>query len=131
MAVNRYYTPAELNYVSQYAPIPFQELFALGKSYADELEKAQNKLSEHIKSVGEFRSLIDKDNQSYYDTAINQNVRSVMDAAAANPELMKTVGWRSSLNNALNSVNYGDLSMLKQSAEQANLYYKLYASLAA
>ena len=131
MAVNRYYTPAELNYVSQYAPIPFQELFALGKSYADELEKAQNKLSEHIKSVGEFRSLIDKDNQSYYNTAINQNVRSVMDAAAANPELMKTVGWRSSLNNALNSVNYGDLSMLKQSAEQANLYYKLYASLAA
>lgn len=39
---------------------------------------------------------------------------------------MKSAAWRSGMAGALNSVDYASLSKLKKSAEQADLYDKLY-----
>ena len=131
MAVNMYDEAAPVQYVSQYVPIPFQELFAMTKHYGDEIKAARKELSDYAKSVGEFQSLLTKDVDSYHRIALNDNIRRVMDEAVANPNVMKSAAWRSSMAGALNSVNYADLSKLKKSAEQADLYDKLYKSLAA
>ena len=131
MAVNMYDEAAPVQYVSQYVPIPFQELFAMAKYYGDEIKAARKELNDYAKSVGEFQSLLTKDVDSYHRIALNDNIRRVMDEAVANPNVMKSAAWRSSMASALNSVNYADLSKLKKSAEQADLYDKLYKSLAA
>lgn len=133
MAVNMYDEAAPVRYVSQYVPnpIPFQELVALGKYYGDEIKAARKELNDYAKSVGEFQSLLTKDVDSYHRIALNDNIRRIMDEAVANPSVMKSAAWRSSMAGALNSVNYADLSKLKKSAEQADLYDKLYKSLAA
>ena len=122
---------APVQYISQYVPIPFQELFAMAKYYGDEIKTARKELSDYAKSVGEFQSLLTKDVDSYHRIALNDNIRRVMDEAVANPNVMKSAAWRSSMASALNSVNYADLSKLKKSAEQADLYDKLYKSLVA
>lgn len=131
MAVNRYDQAAPVQYVSQYVPIPFQELVTLGKYYADERKAAEKELIDYAKSVGEFQSLLTKDVDSYHRIALNNNIQRVMNEAIANPNVMKSAAWRSSMASALNSVNYADLSKLKKSAEQADLYDKLYKQLAA
>ena len=128
---NRYDIAAPYEYISQYVPIPFQELFALGKYNAGERKAAEKELSNYIKSVGEFQSLLTKDVDSYHRIALNDNVQGIINEAAANPNVMKSPAWRSRMASALNSVNYADLSKLKKSAEQADLYDKLYKSLAA
>ena len=131
MAVNMYDEAAPVQYVSQYVPIPFQELFAMAKYYGDEIKTARKELSDYAKSIGEFQSLLTKDVDSYHRIALNDNIQRVMNEAVANPNVMKSAAWRSSMAGALNSVNYADLSKLKKSAEQADLYDKLYKQLAA
>lgn len=131
MAVNRYDQAAPVQYVSQYVPIPFQELFAMTKYYGDEIKAARKELSDYAKSVGEFQSLLTKDVDSYHRIALNDNIQRVMNEAVANPNVMKSAAWRSSMASALNNVDYTSLSKLKKSAEQADLYDKLYKSLAA
>ena len=131
MAVNRYDEAAPVEYVSQYVPIPFSELFAMTKYYGDEIKAARKELNEYAKSVGEFQSLLTKDVDSYHRIALNDNIRRIMDEAVANPNVMKSAAWRSSMAGALNSVDYASLSKLKKSAEQADLYDKLYKALAA
>ena len=131
MAVNRYDEAAPVQYVSQYVPIPFQELFAMTKYYGDEIKAARKELNEYAKSVGEFQSLLTKDVDNYHRIALNDNIQRVMNEAVANPNVMKSAAWRSSMAGALNSVDYASLSKLKKSAEQADLYDKLYKSLAA
>ena len=131
MTVNRYDQAAPIQYVSQYVPIPFEELFAMAKYYGDEIKTARKELNDYAKSVGEFQSLLTKDVDSYHRIALNDNIQRVMNEAVANPNVMKSSAWRSSMASALNSVNYADLSKLKKSAEQADLYDKLYKSLAA
>lgn len=103
----------------------------MAKYYGDEIKTARKELNEYAKSVGEFQSLLTKDVDSYHRIALNDNIRRVMDEAVTNPNVMKSSAWRSSMASALNSVNYADLSKLKKSAEQADLYDKLYKSLAA
>lgn len=131
MAVNRYDEAAPVEYVSQYVPIPFQELFTMAKYYGDEIKTARKELNEYAKSVGEFQSLLTKDVDSYHRIALNDNIRRIMDEAVANPNVMKSAAWRSGMAGALNNVDYASLSKLKKSAEQADLYDKLYKQLAA
>lgn len=119
---NRYDKPVNYGYVSQYVPIPFQELVTLGKYYADERKAAEEQLTQHLKSASDFNSLITKDNESYYNTVMNDNVMSVVDQLVKDPNLMKTSAGRQMLNSAINSVNYGDLAKLKASAKQAEMY---------
>lgn len=131
MAVNRYDEAAPVQYVSQYVPIPFQELLAMTKYYGDEIKTARKELNEYAKSVGDFQSLLTKDVDSYHRIALNDSIRQIMNEAATNPSVMKNAAWRSRMAGALNNVNYADLSKLKKSAEQADLYDKLYKQLAA
>ena len=131
MTVNRYDQAAPYGYVSQYVPIPFQELVTLGQYYGEQRKAAEKELSDYIKSANEFQSLIEKDVDSYYKTAFNDLVQSKINEAAQDPSVMKSAAWRAGLTSALNSVNYADLSKLKKSAEQADQYDKLLKTLSA
>ena len=131
MATNYNDKPVNYGYMSQYVPIPFQELFAMAKHYGDEIKTARKELTDYAKSVGEFESLLAKDMDSYRKISLNDNVQRVMNEAISNPNVMKSAAWRSGMASALNSVDYSSLSKLKKSAEQADLYDKLYKSLAA
>ena len=122
MAVNRYDKAAPIEYVSQYIPVPFQELITLGKYYADERRQAEKDLANYIKSANEFTSLISKDVDTYNKTAFNDQIKSYISQAASNPSVMKDMGWRSGLQAAMNAVDYGMLNKLKSSAESAKVY---------
>ena len=120
--INRYDQAAPVQYVSQYVPIPFQELVMLGKHYADERKAAEKELSSYIKNIGDFHSLITKDNESYRDIALNEQLKARINEAVANPSVMKSAAWRSGLFGDINSVDYASLSKLKASAEAAKVY---------
>lgn len=122
MAVNRFDNPIEQEYVSSYVPIPFQELMTLGKYYGDERKAAEKALSSYVKNIGDFHSLITKDNESYRDIALNEQLKARINEAVANPSVMKSAAWRSGLFGDINSVDYASLSKLKASAEAAKVY---------
>ena len=122
MAINRFHQPIQAEYISQYAPIPFQELVALGKYYGEQRKAAEEQYTKHLQSARDFHSLITKDNESYYNTVMNDQVRAVSDQLTKNPELLKSAAGRQMLNNAINSVNYADLAKLQASAKQAEVY---------
>lgn len=122
MAVNRYDQAAPVQYVSQYVPIPFQELVMLGKHYADERKAAEKELSAYIKNIGDFHSLITKDNESYRDIALNEQLKARINEAVTDPSVMKSAAWRSGLFGDINNVDYASLSKLKASAEAAKVY---------
>ena len=120
--VNRYDKASPYEYVSQYVPVPFQELVTLGKYYADERKAAEKELSNYIKKAGEFHSLITKDNESYQNIAFNEQLKNRINEAMINPSVMRSTAWRSGLLGDLNSIDYASLSKLKASAESAKLY---------
>lgn len=122
MAVNRYDQAAPVQYVSQYVPIPFQELVTLGKYYTDERKAAEKELSNYIKNIGDFHSLISKDNESYRNIALNDQLKARLNEAISNPSVMKSAVWRSGLFGDINNVDYASLSKLKASAEAAKVY---------
>lgn len=115
MAANRYDNPSPYGYVSQYVPIPFQEMVELGKYYAAERRAAEEQLSSSIQKFGKFRSPSEIDTQNYYKESIGK-FAPLIEQAAANPELMKTAAFRAQLQNAYNTVDYTTLSMLEESA---------------
>lgn len=115
MAVNRYDQAAPYEYVSQYVPIPFQELFALGQYYGAEKKAAEEQLSSNIQKFGKFRSPSEIDTRRYYEESIGK-FASLIEQATANPDLMKSSAFRAQLQNGYNTVNYANLSMLEESA---------------
>lgn len=119
---NRYDKPVNYAYVSQYVPIPFQELVTLGQHYANERKQAEKDLANYIQKAGEFNSLISKDNESYKNIALNSRIQERINEATQDPSVMKSSAWRSGLMSDLNSVDYASLSKLKASAEQAKVY---------
>lgn len=97
-------------------------MVTLGKYYADERKQAEKDLANYIKSANEFTSLLSKDVDTYNKTAFNPQIRQYIEQAASNPSVMKDMGWRSGLQAAVNSVDYGMLNKLKSSAESAKVY---------
>ena len=122
MAVNRFDTPIEQEYVSSYVPIPFKELMTLGQYYGEQRRQAEKDLADYVKKANEFTSLIKKDVDTYNKAVFNSEIQKYINQAALNPSVMKDAGWRSGLNVAMNSVDHGLINKLKSSAESAKVY---------
>ena len=114
MAVNRFSTPVDSQYISQYVPIPFQELYAIGKEYNTQRQQAEKQLSDYVQKWSEFESPSAVDTQSWYDITMKPAIK-VAEQYARNPELLKTPEGRSSIYNLINSLPYEELSALKSS----------------
>ena len=116
MAVNRFSTPVESEYISQYVPIPFEQLYALGKEYNTRLDKAYEQMASHIEKYKDFQS------PSAVDTArwnqiMQTNVIDRVNALMANPDNLKTQAGRAEIQNIINSMPYGEMNELKQSRD--------------
>lgn len=114
MAVNRFSTPVDSQYISQYVPIPFQELYAIGKEYNTQRQQAEKQLSDYVQKWSEFESPSAIDTQRWYDITMKPAIK-VAEQYAKNPELLKTPEGRSSIYNLINSLPYEELSALKSS----------------
>lgn len=114
MAVNRFSTPVDGQYISQYVPIPFQELYAIGKEYNIQRQQAEKQLSDYVQKWSEFESPSAIDTQRWYDITMKPAIK-VAEQYARNPELLKTPEGRSSIYNLINSLPYEELSALKSS----------------
>lgn len=116
MAVNRFSTPVESEYISQYVPIPFEQLYALGKEYNTRLDKAYEQMASHIEKYKDFQS------PSAIDTArwnqiMQTNVIDRVNTLMANPDNLKTQAGRAEIQNIINSMPYGEMNELKQSRD--------------
>lgn len=130
MAVNKYDEAAPVKYVSQYVPIPFQELLTLGKYYADERKEFEKNVTDTIKTLGEFDSISKVDVQNYKNASIGQ-LQSLLDEAALNPSVMRDAAWRSKMNSKINNLDYNLLTRFKKSAENFETRQKAVAALKA
>ena len=124
MAINRYDSPAEAQFIDTYVPIPFEKLYTLGKQAKEEVDKALADASAAFKEWGEFQSLSQKDIQTFYDETKGKALPVVNDLIK-NPDKIKTVEGRMALQSVINNVNSAKLSALRQSAENMAAYDKL------
>ena len=131
MAINRFSTPVESEYISQYVPIPFEQLYALGKEYNERFDKNVQRVSDYIKESRQFDSPIKKDVEDYYNIAMNPQIKDLIESASNNPDIMKTQGFRKQLDAAINAVDYSSLRKLQSSANNAYEYLKAAKQLAA
>lgn len=127
---NQYDQAAPIQYVSQYVPVPFQELFALGKYYADERKQFENDIADTISKFGEFSSISDIDVANYRKESIGK-FSSLLDEAAMNPNVLKDAAWRSKVLSRINDIDYNQLSKYKKNAENFDIRQKAVAELKA
>lgn len=131
MAVNRFDTPVENQYVSLYTPIPFQELYNIGKEYNNRVDQNAERLEQYIQDWKTFSSPITKDVEDYQRIAMNPRITQLIENVAKNPEELKDPNFRGSLQRAINSVDYTTLGRLKQSAQNAENYIQTAQKMAA
>ena len=120
MAINRFHQPIQAEYISQYAPIPFQELIALGKYYGEQRKEAEEQLNTNLRTFGKFVSPSSIDTKSYYNESIGK-FAPLIEQVSANPDLMKSAAFRAQLQNTYNTIDYAKLGMLEQSAKNMNM----------
>lgn len=116
MAVNRFDKPIESEYISQYTPIPFEQLYAIGKANNDKVDKAYQDLGSQLSKWAEFRSPSAVDTKRFYDLTTGA-AQSIVDKLATNPDLIKTAEGRSMIQSFINTRPYAELSQLQQSRE--------------
>lgn len=121
MAVNRYDNPAEAEFINTYVPIPFEQLYVLGKTAGDRLDKTIKAYGDARKLWSDFQSQSAVDMQRWDDLTMGR-VRPLVDAAAANPDLMKDASWQMQLQSTIANTDTAALGRLRQNAENFNAY---------
>lgn len=116
MATNRFDKPIESEYISQYTPIPFEQLYAIGKANNERVDKAYQDSGNQFTKWSEFRSPSAVDTKRWYDLTVGAG-QDVVNKLAANPDLIKTAEGRSLIQSFINTRPYNELSQLQQSRE--------------
>lgn len=116
MATNRFDKPIESEYISQYTPIPFEQLYAMGKANNERVDKAYQDLGNQFTKWSEFRSPSAVDTKRWYDLTVGAG-QDIVNKLAANPDLIKTAEGRSLIQSFINTRPYNELSQLQQSRE--------------
>lgn len=129
MAVNRYDTPAQLQFINTYVPIPFEQLYTLGREANARVDKALEDFGKSMDKFGDFRSRSNKDMQTWYDETIGKQMPYI-DQMAKNPDLIKDRAFRAQMQASINNVDRALLSKLKQNAAQFDEYKKMEQQLA-
>lgn len=128
--VNRYDQPAQAQFINTYAPIPFQQLYTLGKEANARVDKAIADLSGALDKWSDFRSPSAKDTKAWYDETIGR-AKPIVDQLSSNIEMLKTPEGRAQINSLINNVDRFKLSTLKQSKEGMEQRMKMNQQLAA
>ena len=116
MATNRFDKPIESEYISQYTPIPFEQLYAIGKANNERVDKTYQDLGNQFTKWSEFRSPSAIDTKKWYDLTVGAG-QDIVNKLATNPDLIKTAEGRSLIQSFINTRPYNELSRLQQSRE--------------
>lgn len=116
MQVNRYDRAAEAPIMNTYVPIDFDQLYRIGSSQREVVDKAASDLTSNIQKWSEFNSPSEKDTQNYYNLTIGKAAPLIQEMSA-NPDLLKSAEGRSRIQSLINNVDYGSLGRLRQSRE--------------
>lgn len=119
--VNRYDNPAQAEFINTYVPIPFEELYTLGRAAGERLNNTLTQYANARKLWSDFQSLSPIDMQRW-DNLTMGPVRPLIDAAAANPDLMKDSAWQMQIQSAIANTNTAALGALRKSAAQMDAY---------
>lgn len=120
--LNRYDTPAQAEFINTYAPIPFEQLYTLGKAAGDRLDKAVAEYKAAKKEWGDFQSMSAIDNKNWDKVTMEDTgVRDLIDQAAANPDLIKDSKFQMALQAGINSADTSLMRNLRQSADNFKL----------
>lgn len=130
MAVNRYDNPAQAQFIDTYVPIPFEQLYTLGKQANERVDKALADYRTAANTWADFQSQSMKDMQ-IWDAETRGKVLPIIDQAAKNPEVIKSMEWQMALQSAINNVDRAKLSALRQSAANFEAYNKIKQALIA
>lgn len=128
MAVNRYDNPAQAQFINTYVPIPFEQLYTLGKEAKAEVDKALNAYTTALDKWGEFRSPSEKDTREFYNETYGRAL-PVAEELARNIDLIKTPEGRAKIFSVINNTDRAKLSMLKQSADNLRSRQQINAKL--
>nr|DAG99517.1 MAG TPA: hypothetical protein [Crassvirales sp.] len=114
--VNRYDNPAQAEFINTYVPIPFEQLYTLGKQAKENVDQALKDYSTALDKWAEFQSPSAADTKAYYDETYGRAL-PVAEELSKNLDMIKTAEGRSRIYSAINNVDRAKLSMLRQSAE--------------
>lgn len=112
--VNRFSQPTEVEYISQYTPIPFDQLYRLGKEYNDRVDRANQQLYNQIQKWSEFKSPSAVDTKRWRELT---DATPLVNKLVSNPDLIKTASGRQEIQQFIASRPYDQLSMLQQSRD--------------
>ena len=101
---NRYDTPVQLDFINTYVPIPFEQLYNLGKAANDRVDKALSDFTTSMDKFGEFYSRSKVDMQRWYDATIGKQM-PLIDQMAKNPELIKDKAFQAQLKSSIANVD--------------------------
>lgn len=116
MAINRYDTPAEARFINTYAPLPFEQLYTLGKEAKASVDTALAETDAALAKWSEFQSPSAVDTNTWYNETIGR-ANPIINEMAANPDLIKSAEGRARLQSAIRNVDRAKLSTLLQSRE--------------
>ena len=116
MAVNRYDNPAQAQFIDTYVPIPFEQLYTLGKQAQDNVNQALKDYSSALDKWADFTSPSQVDTQAWYNETYGRAL-PVAEEMAKNMDLIRTPEGRSRIYSVINNVDRAKLSMLRQSAD--------------
>ena len=114
--VNRYDNPAQAEFINTYVPIPFEQLYTLGKQAKENVDQALKDYSTALDKWAEFQSPSAADTKAYYDETYGRAL-PVAEELSKNLDMIKTAEGRSKIYSAINNVDRAKLSMVRQSAE--------------
>ena len=116
MAISRYDTPAQAEFINTYVPIPFEQLYNLGKDAKAEVDRALAEQSNALTKWSEFKSPSAVDTEAWYN-ATTGKAKPVIEELASNPDLIKTAEGRARLRSVINNVDTSKLAQLQQSRD--------------
>ena len=114
--VNRYDNPAQAQFINTYVPIPFEQLYTLGREAKADVEKAMTNLNSTWDKWSDFRSPSEVDIKTWNEETFGK-AKPLVDKLASNLDMLKTPEGRAEINAMINNVDRAKLSMLKQSAK--------------
>ena len=124
MAINRYDTPAEARFINTYAPLPFEQLYTLGKEAKNSVDAALAETDAALAKWSEFQSPSAVDTNTWYNETLGKAQPTIAEMAA-NPDLIKDPTYRAKLQATIRNVDRAKLSTLLQSKENLQSRQKI------
>lgn len=121
MAVNRYDTPAQAQFKNTYVPIPFEQLYTMGREATKRYDDTLKMLDTNMQKWSQFQSPSKIDMQRFKEQTFDK-VKPVIDQLGSNPDLLKTAEGRAMIQGAIANIDYSGLAQLRQGAKSLEVY---------